>query len=94
MTQEQLVIKETRKKAGCLNIEYRLIESECAWESGTRSVYSIFVSANDTETEEYEEKLIEDITSEKERAEELFDLVVRGKVTPMTLHDVVSDFID
>ena len=94
MTQEQIIIKETRNKAGYLNLEYRLIESECTWEGGTRSVYSIFISVNNTETEEHEEKLIEDITSEKSCAEELFDLVFLGKFTPMTLHDVVSDFID
>lgn len=37
--------------------------------------------------------VVEDVTSRRERAEQLLSLLARGQVTPVCLMDVVEDFV-
>lgn len=94
MTQNQVISKEKHVKAGALKLEYRLLEANERWNGEEVTLYSIFAGVENTANGEHEEKTVPNITSDKAFAENLFDLIARGKVTPITLTDVISDFID
>ncbi len=40
-----------------------------------------------------EEKIIEDVTTVKERAEEIAKVLYKGSVTPTTLYDIIYDLL-
>lgn len=55
--------------------------------------YGINVTSKD-ENGMTENKAIYDITSDKEKIDALIELIFLGKVTPVTLEDIIDDFIE
>lgn len=64
---------------------YRLFEQP----GEGRSCYG--VSVENPNTGEY--AVVEDVTLERDRAEQLMDLLTVGQVTPVSLREIVEDFI-
>ena len=58
-----------------------------------QNIYSIFLSVYDTGEKSYEEKLIYDVSRNRDEADRIFNLISHGLVTPMTACDVVSDLL-
>lgn len=93
MSIELKILAEKHEKEKSLSLSYRLFESMLHEEDGFRAEYSISASVLNTESGEREEMLIRDVTSSKDFAEDIFTLICRGKVTPMSLEDTISDLI-
>lgn len=94
MTTELIKINESHRKTGELLLNYKLFRSEDRLEGNDVILFSLSASVTNTKTGETEETLIRNVTSDVSFAEEIFDLIVRGKVTPMTLSDVICDILD
>jgi len=79
-----------------MNLEYYIIETDALSRNDSElNLYGIQVVKKEvdkfnsvlTETE-----LVTDISSDKEGVKEILDKLVRNKVTPVALHDVLEDF--
>ena len=55
--------------------------------------YSLFLSIYDTEYKKYEESFFNDISRSKTTANNIFDLLSQGLVTPTTIDEVMSDLL-
>ncbi len=65
-----------------LNCQYQLLEDRESYDC-----YGVAVSLGD------ETARVEHITADREAAEHLMHMLERGRVTPVTLLDVVEDFM-
>jgi len=79
-----------------MNLEYYIIETDTLRQNNNElNLYGIQVVKTEvdklnsvvTETE-----LVPNISSDKEGVKEILDKLVRNKVTPVALHDVLEDF--
>lgn len=55
--------------------------------------YSLFLSICDTESKKYDESFFNDISRSKTKANNIFDLVSQGLVTPTTIDEIMSDLL-
>ena len=94
MTLDLSTIEEKYAEAEEYLMHYRLLEGVRSWFGEKRAEFSISASVKNTVTGEYQEELVRDVTSDRVCAEKIFSAVVAGLVTPMTLHDTISDLLD
>ena len=71
-----------------LELEYFLLKNEMDFEGGKITVYGIEVSKNHEEI-----KSIIDISSDKNKAQEILHTLAENTVTPISLIDVLEDII-
>jgi len=76
-------------KAEHLKLAYRLSEDEL----DGRASFSISIHVTDCKSGKSDSKTIRDVTSDKAEATRIFRLICEGRVTPITLEDVISDLI-
>jgi len=79
-----------------MNLEYYLIESELSNQRNDNlNVYGIQVIKTEVDRSNSvvtEIELVTNISSDREGVKEILDKLVRNKVTPVALHDVLDDF--
>ena len=71
-------------------VEYRLIRSARTVGGEKTAVYSLLCISHDDDGLS-DEAFIYDVSSDPETASEIFAAITVGKVTPMTVADVVAD---
>lgn len=81
-TTMELILVNVAEEDGIV-IRYFLYGDECE----NRQSYSLECRCGE------ESVLLSDITSLRERAEEIFDLFVRGRVTPISARDVIEEIL-
>lgn len=70
---------------------YRLFQSECEVDEDKVLCFGIEITC--TLFGEVENERIQDITTKYEIAKELFDLLCENTVTPVSMKDIVEDFL-
>lgn len=90
---ETVIREERRTVGGFLSARYTLTASELDRKSAYGTAYSVRAEVTDLNTGERENGEILDLTRDRALAERVFDLVVRGGVTPVSLECVVVDLI-
>lgn len=83
------ILSSADKEMSGITVNYRLYCSRI--DSENRDSYSVSVTScfnNNTET-----VLAKDISSERERASEIFSLISENFVTPCTLFDILEDIL-
>lgn len=71
--------------------QYNLVRSEIQLDNKVVFTYGIEVES--VNSEEKQKSAVLDITTNCERAEKLFDKIIRLEITPSSLKDIVDDFI-
>ncbi len=72
-------------------MQYRLFQSECEVDENRVLCFGIEIICN--LFGEVEEKRIDDITTKYEVAKELFNLLCENLVTPVSMSDIVEDYL-
>ena len=93
MKTEIITIAEHKKRDKGFELYYRLDIAEIRLEEGVFPSYSIYTSIDSTVNTYHDETTIHNVTSNREVAMDLFKLIYRGSVTPLTLADVTEDFL-
>ncbi|MGE5328729.1 MAG: DUF6514 family protein [Deltaproteobacteria bacterium] len=79
-----------------MSLEYYLIESDSSNQKSDKlNVYGIEIIKTEVDKSnsvKTEFELVPNISSDKEGVKEILDKLVRYKVTPIALHDVLEDF--
>lgn len=81
-------VKSADADGEMMNLHYIMTSREIEIEGDLVTAYGIRVEGRDGFAQ------VDDITSDRARADGLFALICRGEVTPMTLRDIVEDWLE
>ena len=92
MAKFQRTVRITVKRdEGDIILLYRLSEEEDSTFPAFSTAYALTVTKIDCGGRRREIKYISDISRSRSEAERIFNLISRGKVTPMCLEEVLDD---
>lgn len=83
------ILKTQNSKDGLTR--YNLVRSEIQLDN--KDVFTYGIEVESANSEEKQKSAVLDITTNLEKAEKLFDKIIRLEITPSSLKDIVDDFI-
>ena len=88
---QEVIRTSIKRAAGDIILLYRLTQDPVQTELTSQSQYSLTVTKVDCGGTRREVRCLPDLTRNRMEAEQIYELISRGLVTPCTLDEVIDD---